>query len=76
MVLPIQLKSKEDVIELNKFASELGYNTFVNGPTESIDARSLLSLFTMIGRKDLKFVVPDHADPYKSFKGVWKFATK
>lgn len=73
MFIPIQLKSKEDVMELNNFAFSLGYNTFVNSNTASIDARSLLGLFAMIGRDDLHFVVPDHADPNKSFKGVWKF---
>lgn len=76
MYIPIEIKSCQEAKEITDIVCDLGFNTFVAGRTETIDARSLMGLIALIGRKDLKFVAPDHADPYKTFYNIWKFAAK
>lgn len=76
MYIPIRINSCQDAKEITDIASDLGFNTFVSGKTETIDARSLMGLIALIGRSDLKFVAPDHADPYKTFYHIWKFAAQ
>ena len=63
MVYATRLSTAEDAIKLNRLATAQSFNvTVTNGKTLVIDAKSLLALFTMIG-KDVNLVAPDHASP-------------
>lgn len=74
MILPIEIKTVKDAKEINDFAAQFNYDTYVHGKTQMIDAKSLLGLCSLVGQPDLHFVVPDHANPKVAFKGVLKFA--
>ena len=45
---------------------------FVNCDSISVNAKSLLALFTLIGRKNVKLVAPDHHSPAKFAEMVKK----
>lgn len=74
MIKPIKIKSVEDANEINHFATQFWYDTYVHGKSEMIDAKSLLGLYSLVNKSDLVFVVPDDADPKRAFKGLEKFA--
>jgi hypothetical protein len=65
MVYEIKLASPKDVKNLNDAALDYEGKLLVNCGSTSIDARSLLGLFTLIGRKGVKLVAPDHENPNK-----------
>jgi hypothetical protein len=65
MVFNIQLESPEDVKTLNDAALDYEGKLTVNCGATSIDAKSLLALFTLIGRKGINLVAPDHESPHK-----------
>lgn len=71
MVFEIKLESPKDVVELNDAALDYEGKLSVNCGATSIDAKSLLALFTLIGRKGIKLVAPDHEDP-KTFAEIVK----
>ena len=69
MVKSIQLNSKEDVVRLNKVACSKDYNITISyGTFNSLDAKSLLALFTLIGKPQLLITFPDHCDIKEVFK--------
>jgi hypothetical protein len=65
MVYEIKLCSPKDVKDLNEAALDYEGKLTVNCGSTSIDAKSLLALFTLIGRKGVKLVAPDHENPDK-----------
>ena len=65
MVFNIQLETPEDVKALNDAALDYEGKLTVNCGSTSIDAKSLLALFTLIGRKGINLVAPDHESPRK-----------
>lgn len=71
MTYNIELKTKEDVMKLNKEASKQPFDIFVSYGNVTVDARSLLALFTIIG-KCVNLVAPDHVKPDKFSKFVEK----
>lgn len=68
MVKSIQLNSKDDVIRLNKVACSKDYNIGISHKFSTLDAKSILLLFTLIGKQDLLLVLPDHISPNEAFK--------
>ena len=74
MVYEIKLSSPKDVEKLNDIALNYDGKLIVNCGSTSIDAKSLLALFTLIGRKEIKLVAPDHENPEKFAKVVKKIS--
>lgn len=62
MVHPITLHSKEDVLNLNNLATKQKFNLSVSNGSIIVDAKSLLALFSLIG-KTVNLVASDSADP-------------
>ena len=72
MVYEIKLSSPKDVETLNRAAAQYDGKLTVNCGSVSVDARSLLALFALIGRKNIKLVAPDHDSPSKFAEVVKK----
>ena len=72
MTVEIKLESPKDVKALNSAALDYDGKLSVNCGSTSVDAKSLLALFTLIGRKGIKLVAPDHESPDKFAKVVKK----
>ena len=64
MVFPIALNNKKDILRLNELATKESFNLKVSNGSIIIDAKSLLALFSLIG-KTVNLVAPDSADPEK-----------
>jgi hypothetical protein len=62
MIYPITLRNKEDVIRLNEMATKEKFNLNVSNGSVVIDAKSLLALFSLIG-KTVNLVTSDSTDP-------------
>ena len=60
MFYPYKISSKEDLVKLCELASKEDFPIYISTPYGQIDARSLLGLFTVIG-KDINLVAPDHS---------------
>lgn len=71
MTYPFKVNSKEDIYKLCKLASEEDFNVYLSTSTGVLDAKSLLGLFTALG-KDVKLIAPDHADAEKFSKFIEK----
>jgi hypothetical protein len=59
MVHPYKINSKEDLVKLSELACQEDFPIYISTPYGQIDARSLLGLFTVIG-KDINLVAGDH----------------
>ena len=62
MVFPITLNNKKDILRLNELATKESFSLKVSNGSIIIDAKSLLALFSLIG-KTVNLVAPDSADP-------------
>ena len=62
MVFPITLNNKKDILRLNELATKESFNLSVSNGSIIIDAKSLLALFSLIG-KTVNLVASDTADP-------------
>ena len=69
MVKEITIKDKEQVEKINKLATRAPYEVWVSDSTMMLDARSLLGLFAMVGKK-ASVVVEDDVDPHSFAKLV------
>lgn len=67
MCMNVILKTEQDIKFLSELACKQPYEVYVHSDDDStmIDARSLLGLFTLVGRP-CKVVVEDYVNP-KSF---------
>lgn len=74
MVKQIHLKDIEDVQRLNDMACEQPYKLSVSCGHRSLDARSMLALFALIGRKDVFLVAPDHLNADEFMKVIERLA--
>ena len=63
MIQPIIFKTKEDLYRFSDLASRENYNIYISTPYGQLDAKSLLALFTILG-KEVNVVAPDHADAH------------
>lgn len=68
MVKSITLNSKEDVIRLNQVACSKEYNVGISCGYTTLDAKSLLALFNLIGKSGIKLVLPDHCREDEMFR--------
>ena len=71
MVYPYKIESREDLMRLCELASKEDFPIYISTEYGQIDARSLLSLFTIMGQ-DINLVAPDHA----CAKAFTKFISK
>ena len=71
MTYTIQLDKVEDIQKLSEIASEQPFEINVSKGLVTVNAKSLLALFTLIGEK-VNLVAPDHADPQEFIKAVKK----
>lgn len=60
MVYPYKINSKEDLIRLSELACKEDFPVYISTPYGQLDARSLLGLFTIVG-KEINLVAPDHS---------------
>ena len=61
MVYPYKIETKEDLYRLSQLASQEDYPIYISTDYGQIDAKSLLALFTILG-KEINLVAPDHAN--------------
>ena len=66
MLKEIEIKSKEQVEQINRLACQAPYEVWLFTKDMMLDARSLLGLFALIGKK-AKVVVDDGVSP-RSFQ--------
>jgi hypothetical protein len=75
MTYPFKIESKEDLKRLSELACQEDYNIYLSTNTAQFDAKSLLALFTIIG-KEVSITAPDHADSQKFTKFIEKLVNK
>ena len=71
MTYTIQLDDKDDIMKLSEIASQQPFEINVSKGLVTVNAKSLLALFTLIGEK-VNLVAPDHADPQQFIDAVKK----
>lgn len=64
MIQPIIFHTKEDLYRFSELASKQEFNVYISTPAGQLDAKSLLALFTILG-KEVNVVAPDHVDANK-----------
>ena len=64
MVQPIKFETKEDLYRFSELASQQDFNIYISTPYGQLDAKSLLALFTILG-KEVNVVASDHANAEK-----------
>ena len=62
MTRNIDIKSEEQVGRINRLACEAPYEVWLSTETVMLDARSLLSLYSLVGQQ-AKVVTEDEVDP-------------
>lgn len=72
---PFKVESKEDLQRLSELASKEDFNIYLSTSTAMFDAKSLLALFTILG-KEVSLIAPDHADSKKFTKFIKKLNSK
>lgn len=73
MMKEIDIKSQEQVEKINKLACDAPYEVWLSSGSVMLDARSLLGLFALVGRK-AHVVVEDNVAPRSFQKMVAKMA--
>jgi len=73
MIKEIEIKSEEQVEKINKLACSAPYEVWLSSGSVMLDARSLLGLFALVGRK-AKVVVEDDVAPRSFQRLVAKMA--
>ena len=71
MTYTVQLDRVEDIQKLCEIAAEQPFEINVSKGLVTVNARSLLALFTLIGEK-VNLVAPDHANPKEFIEAVKK----
>lgn len=68
MIQPVRFETKEDLYRFSELASKQNFNIYISTPYGQLDAKSLLALFTILG-KDVNIVAPDHtsANEFQKF---------
>ena len=66
MVKKLDIKDRDQVEKINELATQTPYEVWLSTDTLMLDARSLLGLFALIGKK-AKVVVDDGVSP-RSFQ--------
>ncbi len=71
MTYPFKIESKEDLKRLSELACQEDYNIYLSTSTAMFDAKSLLALFTILG-KEVSIVAPDHTNSARFTKFIEK----
>ena len=74
MTKVIDIKNKEQVEKINELACKAPYEIWLNSGALMLDARSLLGLFALIGKKTY-VVAEDNVDPKSFGKLVYQMAS-
>ena len=67
MVSSVKFETKEDLFRFSELASKQDFNIYIGTEYGQLDAKSLLALFTILGR-EVNIVAPDHASADKFIK--------
>lgn len=73
MTYPFKIESQEDIYKLCELASKEDFNVYLSTSTGVLDAKSLLGLFTALG-KEVKLTAPDHIEAEKFSKFIEKLS--
>lgn len=73
MVQPIKFETKEDLYRFSELASKEDFNIYISTQYGQLDAKSLLALFTILG-KEVNIIAPDHASADKFSAFLRKYA--
>ena len=73
MLKEIEIKDKSQVEKINRLACDAPYEVWLSTKDMMLDARSLLGLFALVGRK-AKVVVDDNVSPRSFQRMVAKMA--
>jgi len=73
MVREIEIKDGSQVERINRLAAKAPYEVWLSSGTVMLDARSLLGLFALVGKK-ANVVAEDNIDPKSFEKLVAKMA--
>lgn len=73
MFREIEIKDKSQVEKINQLACNTPFEVWLSSGTTMLDARSLLGLFALVGKK-ATVVAEDDVDPHKFSKLVAKMA--
>jgi len=73
MIHSIELKNKDQVTRINRLACEAPYEVWLSDGDVLVDARSLLGLFVLLGRR-VDVVVEDSVDPKRFARLVRRMA--
>ena len=61
MTQSVKFTSKEDLYKFSELATKENFNIYISTPYGQLDAKSLLALFTILG-KEVNVVAPDGAN--------------
>ena len=75
MIHPYKIETKEDLYRLSELACKEDFSIYLGTSTALFDAKSLLALFTILG-KEVNLIAPDHADAEKFSKFIEKLSKK
>lgn len=64
LIASVKFETKEDLYKFSELASQEDFNIYISTPHGQLDAKSLLALFTILG-KDVNVVAPDHLNAAK-----------
>lgn len=73
MIKEIVIKDEAQVERINRLASRVPYEVWLSSETVMLDARSLLGLFALVGKR-ARVVAEDDVDPRAFGKLVSKMA--
>jgi hypothetical protein len=71
MVYPYKINNQDDLVKLCELACKEDFPIYISTAYGQVDARSLLGLFTVIG-KEINLVASDHMDSDKFSKFIAK----
>ncbi len=69
MIKEIEIKDQAQVQKINRLASSAPYDVWLNSDAVMLDARSLLGLYALIGKR-VHVVAEDNVDPRQFSKLV------
>jgi hypothetical protein len=70
MTKDIKATSREDLLKINRLATDVPYSVWVHGKDILLDAKSLMGLFLLSPDDSLKVVVPDDVDSRRLFSDL------
>ena len=71
MTYPFKIETQEDLYRLSEMASKEDFSIYLSTNSEIFDAKSLLALFTILG-KEVHLTVPDHVEVDKFSRFIKK----